>query len=239
MCTVTFIARKRGYHLGMNRDEKLTRPEGLPPIMRKVSGRGVLGPSEPGRGSWIALNDGGACLALINWYSVAARVDDPAVSRGEVVNALSAAVSPDFGDVALAELPLTRINPFRLLGIFPAAGAIAEWRWDLNRLVRKNHPWKTQQWISSGFDELTARRIRSRTFQLAKRQKSAGSPGWLRRLHRTHLPQAGPFSTCMHRADAATVSYTEVYVSARESVMHHHPGAPCQAAASSVCSLRR
>src|SRR5689334_4291843 len=31
MCTVTFIARQRGYCLGMNRDEKLARPIGLPP----------------------------------------------------------------------------------------------------------------------------------------------------------------------------------------------------------------
>ena len=31
MCTVTFIERQRDYCLGMNRDEKLARPAGLPP----------------------------------------------------------------------------------------------------------------------------------------------------------------------------------------------------------------
>jgi hypothetical protein len=42
-----------------------------------------------------------------------------------------------------------------------------------------------------------------RLFQRAGRQHSADSLDWLRRLHRSHSPQAGPFSTCMHRSDAA------------------------------------
>ena len=37
MCTVTFIARQKGYCLGMNRDEKLTRPTGLPPKKHGVA----------------------------------------------------------------------------------------------------------------------------------------------------------------------------------------------------------
>lgn len=228
MCTVTFIARQRGYCLGMNRDEKLTRPTGLPPKAKKINGRTVISPSEPGGGTWIATNDHGATLALINWYSITARVGGKAVSRGEVVNSMSAAVSPDFADAALRGLPLNRINPFRLIGVYPATDEIIEWRWNLSQLVRKHHRWKTQQWISSGFDEPTAQRVRGKTFQRAGRQHSADSLDWLRRLHRSHSPKAGPFSTCMHRADAATVSYTEVTVSSRLAMMRHHAGTPCQ-----------
>ena len=228
MCTVTFIARKQGYWLGMNRDEKLTRPTGLPPKVKNVKGRAVISPSEPGGGTWIALNDHGATLALINWYSITARVAGKAVSRGEVINSMSAAISPDFADADLHGLPLNQINPFRLIGIYPATSEIVEWRWNFKQLVRKNHRWKSQQWISSGFDEPTAQRLRGKTFQRAGRQHCAGSPDWLRRLHCSHLPQAGPFSTCMHRADAATVSYTEVTVSLSEASMRYHPGAPCQ-----------
>jgi hypothetical protein len=235
MCTVTFIARQRGYSLGMNRDEKLTRPTGLPPKKRMVNGCAVLCPAEPGGGTWITLNEGGTCFALINWDSIAQRVDRNPVSRGEVVNSVSAIVLPDLAEVALGNLPLKQINPFRLIGIFPAAGEIGEWRWDLQRLVRKNHAWRTQQWISSGFDESTAQRIRSKVFQQAQRQKSVGSLDWLRRLHRSHAPQPGPFSTCMHRADAATVSYTEVLVSPREGLMRYHAGGPCHG---STCFCR-
>ena len=227
MCTVTFIARRRGYALGMNRDEKLTRPIGLPPRKSVVNGCAVLCPSEPGGGTWIALNHTGASLALINWYSVTKRVNRDPVSRGEVVKKISAADSPDGADVIMRELPLSRINPFRLIGVFPGINKIVEWQWDLIRLIRKGRPWKTQQWISSGFDEPTAQRLRSRTFQYALRQCSAGRLDWLRRLHRSHTPQPGPFSTCMHRTDATTVSYTEVAVSLYHARMTYQCGPPC------------
>lgn len=228
MCTVTFVPRRRGYALAMNRDEKLARVAGLPPKLREVNGWAVLSPSEPDGGTWIALNDSGATLALINWYSITARVKGETVSRGRVVNAVSTANTSDRAAAALALLSLHRINPFRLIGVFPAAKQIAEWRWDLEKLLQKKHPWKMRQWVSSGFDEPTAQRVRGKTFRNALHQKSAGSLDWLRRLHRSHLPEAGPFSICMHRADAATVSGTEVVVSARQALMRYHAGAPCR-----------
>jgi len=141
---------------------------------------------------------------------------------------MSSSISPEVAAAALDGLPLNRINPFRLIGIYPAAGEIVEWRWNLKQLVRKNHRWKSQQLISSGFDEPAAQRVRGRTFRQAQKQKSAGSLDWLRRLHRSHAPETGPFSTCMHRADATTVSYTEISISPREAVMRYHAGAPCQ-----------
>jgi hypothetical protein len=222
----------------MNRDEKLTRPTGLPPKQKTVNDRAVICPSEPGGGTWIAVNDHGATLALINWYSIAVRVVGKAVSRGKVINSISAAISADVADAALHGLPLNRINPFRLIGIYPATSEIVEWRWNMKQLVRKNHRWKTQQWISSGFDEPTAQRVRGKTFQRAARQQSTGSLDWLSRLHRSHSPKAGPFSTCMHRADAATVSYTEVAVSSRRATMRYHAGTPCRNAKSNTCSIR-
>src|SRR5260221_4237086 len=101
MCTVTFIARQRGYCLGMNRDEKLTRPTGLAPKRLKVDGCAVIGPSEPGGGTWTTVNDHGVAVALVNWYCIKAQVTGKAVSRGEVVNSVSAATSPEFADALL------------------------------------------------------------------------------------------------------------------------------------------
>jgi hypothetical protein len=234
MCTITFIAQQRGYCLGMNRDEKLTRPTGLPPKRTMVDGRSVLCPSEPGGGTWIAVNDHRAALALINWYSIRARVGGKPVSRGEVVYSMSAATSADLAEAALRELPLNRINPFRLIGVFPGTGELIEWRWDLKKIARKNHRWKSQQWISSGFDEPAAQRIRGTAFRQAQKQKSVGRLEWLRRLHRSHSPQVGPFSTCTHREDAGTVSYTEIAVSGQRVQMRYHNGAPCQSPSFSI-----
>jgi hypothetical protein len=228
MCTVTFIAQRNGYCLGMNRDERLTRVEGLPPTRNKLNGRRLLYPAEPSGGTWIALNDSGASLALINWYSVTDKVDRGAMSRGEVVKAVGAADSAEVANAALKELPLKGINPFRLIGIFPSSLEIIEWRWNLKQLVRKNARWTAQQWISSGFDETAAQRTRSQTFRHALRRISTPSISWLRKLHSSHAPHVGPFSTCMHRAGAATVSYTEILVSRGTGTMRYHAGPPCK-----------
>lgn len=228
MCTVSLIIRKGGYVLGMNRDEKRSRQTGLYPSQKNVAGRAIVSPSEPGGGTWIALNDLGVCIALINWYSIVSRVARDSVSRGEVVNAVCAADSVEFVEATFKSLPLHRVNPFRLIGVFPGKCEVFEWQWNLKKLLIKRHPWKTNQWASSGFDEPTARRIRGETFTLALRQTSFSSAQWLRRLHGSHKPHAGPFSTCMHREDAETVSYTEVALNRRHATMWHHLGPPCQ-----------
>ena len=90
MCTVTFIARKNGFALGMNRDEKLARATARPPSIEEIGGRRALFPSEPSGGTWIGVNDTGAGFALVNWYSISARVAGASVSRGVVVKS-----SPD------------------------------------------------------------------------------------------------------------------------------------------------
>src|SRR5688572_19774021 len=134
MCTVSFIARKQGYLLGMNRDEQLTRAQGLPPKLRSVNGVRVIYPSEPGGGTWISLNESGATLALINWYSITTRVQSHPISRGEIVSAARFASDPTAAEATLNRLPLRRINPFRLIGIFPGRQEVAEWRWNLKQL---------------------------------------------------------------------------------------------------------
>jgi hypothetical protein len=239
MCTVSFIARQNGYALGMNRDEKVTRVPGLPPKKFHIGERAVVCPSEPGGGTWIALNDAGITFALINWYSVPATVEGGAVSRGRVISAVCATDLENTVAGTLEQLPLGKINPFRLVGIFPKNKQVMEWRWDLRKLVQKQCRWERHQWISSGFDERTAQLTRARTFDQAIHQRSAGSLAWLRRLHRSHSPQMGPFSTCMHRADAATVSFTEVRVGSRRATMRHQTGAPCQPSATFIESIVR
>jgi hypothetical protein len=227
MCTVTLIARRNGYALGMNRDEKLTRVPGLPPRLKNRNGRAVLAPGEPSGGTWIGVNDTGATLALINWYSIISRVAGQTVSRGEVVKLALLSDSPTLVDQTLKELPLACVNPFRLIGVFPICKAVVEWRWNLEQLKRRDHRWQTNAWISSGFDEPGAQQARDKAFKAAFRQSSAGTANWLRRLHRSHGSERGPYSTCMHREDAATVSYSEVRVSRHNATVRYTPGAPC------------
>jgi hypothetical protein len=226
MCTLTFVARRKGYALGMNRDEKRARAAALPPSIQHIAGGKALLPSEPGGGTWIGANDFGATFALLNWYSVAKTVNGAAISRGQIVRAVLGATSQPSAQRILDANSLGRVNPFRLVGIFPDR-TIVEWRWDLSRLETKPHEWKGATWISSGYDEPGAEMSRRQNFATALDQLSAGTLPWLRRLHRCHQPTAGPYSTCMHRAEAVTVSYTEVMVTGAAATVRYTPGAPC------------
>jgi len=239
MCTVTFIARKNGFALGMNRDEQLTRAPARPPQVWRLAGRRALYPSEPGGGTWVGVNEAGTGLALINWYAIAARVTGATVSRGEVVKAALAVDTVMAAEQILAGLPLKRMNAFRLIGFFPVNREVVEWRWNLKRLTARRHAWETNIWISSGFDEPGAQRLRGKTFGDACRQVSAGSLSWLRRLHRSHRPASGPYAICMHRAEAATVSYSEIVLTPSAATMRYHGGAPCSGAAFSLHQLKR
>jgi hypothetical protein len=179
-------------------------------------------------------------------------------SRGLVVRELAGKSTADEIAAALRKLPLRKLRPFRLIAIVPAKTRVTEWRWNLERLTRRDHKWQRQHWFSSGFDERTAERVRAKvcssfvaggglsavalakaddpgSHETSRRGGRAGvddagySLRWLRELHRSHTPKRGPFSVCMHRADASTVSYTEVAVSDHRATMRYKPGPACAA----------
>jgi len=224
MCTVTFIARKNGYALGMNRDEQLARVKALPPSRQEISGRVALFPSEPNGGTWIGINDGGVTFALVNWYSVQTRVSADAVSRGRLVRSALAVNEAESIDQILKGFPLGRTNPFRLIGVFYDTEQVIEWQWNLSTLRSVGHDWKTNVWISSGFDEAGAQGTRRLVFDRLIEQESAIDSRRLQTFHASHSPACGAYSVCMHRSDAATVSYTEVAVRGRAARMRYSPG---------------
>lgn len=227
MCTVTLIARDDGFRLGMNRDEQRTRPLALPPERACIDGVECLYPREPGGGTWIGVNALGTGFALINWYAIRAQPRGRAGSRGQIIPSILSLREPDAVEVALRYRDLSNTRPFRLIAIMPHLRQITEWRWDLTALGRADHPWQTSTWISSGHDEHGAQRSRGDVFNQRLGEPDAGSAKWLRKLHASHEPECGPYSTCMHRTDAVTVSYTEIAVKPEAVELHYHAGSPC------------
>ena len=248
MCTVSFLPKSQGFYLAMNRDEKRDRFAALAPAVVKSGSRHAVFPREPTGGTWISANDAGVCLALINWHRVEREPKNDLRSRGLVVRELAGKSSANEIAAALRKLPLQKLRPFRLIAILPDKMRVIEWRWNLERLIKRDHEWQRQHWFSSGFDERTAERVRAKvcaSFVVRLRRDDPGSRetsrrggrtgvnaagyslSWLRELHRSHAPKRGPFSICMHRPDAATVSYTEVAVSRQRATMRYKSRASC------------
>jgi hypothetical protein len=227
MCTVSFVPKSHGFYLAMNRDEERDRPAALIPTVVKIEGRRAVFPYEPTGGTWISVNDGGVCLALINWYRIQRKPNNGTLSRGLVVRELAGETSTDKIATSVKRLPLRELRPFRLIAIVPGEGRVIEWRWNLQRLMRCDHRWQRQHWFSSGFDQPRAEVERAKTCASASAKAADHPLKRLRDLHRSHAPKRGPFSICMHRADAATVSYTEIAVSKQRVSMRYKSGPPC------------
>jgi hypothetical protein len=227
MCTVSFLPNAQGFYLGMNRDEKLDRFTALAPRIVALARHRAVFPREPTGGTWISANDVGICLALINWHRVECEPKHEVISRGQVVRELAGKSSADEIANSVMKLQLRKLRPFRLIAIVPSERILTEWRWNLEWLTMRTHEWQRQHWFSSGFDEGRAELERQRVCDAASDRQSTGSLSWLRQLHRSHAPKRGPFSICMHRADATTVSYTEVAVSGRRATMLYKPGPSC------------
>lgn len=228
MCTISFVPRGNGYVLGMNRDEQRQRVTALGPVQEEVGGRRIINPREPSGGTWISLNDDGVSFGLVNWYSQPGKAASPIRSRGEVVLRFRSLTTPEQVRTAAGEFGLSHLNPFRVIGVFPALSIILEWQWDGKQWVERRHGWNPRQWISSGWDEPGAQRSRSAVFDRRRVEVDANTTEWVRRLHASHDDGPSPYSTCMHREDAATVSYCEIEVENGRGEMRYSPGPLCE-----------
>ena len=166
-------------------------------------------------------NAAGVCLALINWHRIQRRPVCSIMSRGQVVRKLAGKSSTSEVAVALNELPLNRLRPFRLVAIIPTEKSLTEWRWDLDRLTTRKHAWKSRHWFSSGFDEPRAERERDRvcksrpepkirrTAQLAAgsvKRPCRGVPIMTGRKTGRGTPCEAMFLVCRHNLGKLTVS---------------------------------
>lgn len=226
MCTVSFIPKTGGYLVAMNRDELFTRGEAELPKLQSIGGVRSVYPQDAVGGTWIATNEFGNTWALLNW-NIEPHCPRPR-SRGEVILLTVPSRSIDAANALLLGSSLQGIGPFRTVGIFAQQKAIREWRWDGARLDSIEHPWAAHHWFSSGRSDELATNQRSTQLQNAWRSNDAGSVAWLRRQHESHMPEAGAYSICVHRDDAATLSYTEIEVGLEHVRLRYKNAAPCQ-----------
>jgi hypothetical protein len=173
----------------------------------------------------LAVNEHGLGLALLNRYDPAPRSNSETLrSRGLLV--IDLAGSCDEPPEVLAHLEgldLCSYSPFTLALFSPEEEPLAV-AWNGLRLSAPWHP--KQPLASSSYDPegINAARQASAHTLLAP----APSRDELLSFHRSHHPERGPYSPCMHRADAATVSLTWVGVTSEDVAMAYAAGPPCK-----------
>jgi hypothetical protein len=212
----------------MNRDERLTRPIAIPPRVLELDGATAIYPREVSGGTWIGCNGYGNLLALLNWNDgMAPAVEAEARSRGLLIPQLIAGYDMANAYARFTRLNLNGISPFRLIGAFLGERTITEWCWSGSCRQEFKFSWDKRHWFSSSVSDAMARQERGRVCERAE-MKLATAPGsWVEKLHQSHDPVPGPFSVCVHRKTAATVSYTEVRCSGRSISMSYRDGSPC------------
>ncbi len=200
-----------------NRDELKDRETAVPPQVIERDGVRFLAPIDPrGGGTWIAANEYGLVVALLNEYAADTVVGWPAHwgSRGALV--MDFAVSRTRSNVweAMEKIRAANYPPFRLVAFSPdeTAGAwhIDSWRGNGEGDVESIEP--VMPMSSSSFDTDSVIAARRRQF----REIDQLSPESLWRFHHHASPTPSARTVRMLRADAQTWSISRIAVSPRK-----------------------
>jgi hypothetical protein len=224
MCTVSWIHQPDGYHLLCNRDERHTRGVATTPGIFEQGGSRFVAPTDADHGgTWIAVNEHGLGLCLLNGRSW--EPGHGGRSRGLVIPELIWLRSAEDCAFVLGRFDISPFAPFTLLMLDPGQPAIVA-AWDGSTLAVERNADRRAPLVSSSFDPEAVRRSRTREFA----RRSTGDAASLYRFHTSHggTEAGNPYSTCMHRSDAETVSFSWVVVTRDEVRFLYLPSAPCR-----------
>ncbi|MDH3283805.1 MAG: hypothetical protein OEQ13_03625, partial [Acidobacteriota bacterium] len=121
-----------------------------------------------------------------------------------------------------------RYRPFSLAAFEPGrAPSMATWNG--RTLTSRELGPEDMPLISSGWSQDAAEASRRASFaELSQGGTRPLNQELLLRFHGSHDPERGPFSPCMHRRDAATVSMSWIRVRPREVTFTYVDGPPCR-----------
>jgi hypothetical protein len=237
MCTVSWIHEDAGYQLFCNRDEKLARSAATKPQLLCRYGVRILAPIDgDAGGTWIATNEFGITVCLLN--GTFERASPSSVgwrSRGLLVLDLASAESIQDVQSRIWQSDLLRYEPFTLAVLEPGQYTLViEWDGVEKRILPFGEPYMPL--ASSSFDAAEAQRTRHREFE---KLNTAGTLHAIPLLvfHRSHVPDRGAYSPCMHRADAETASFSWITVNGTEASFYYSAGPPCRSLAGASYNL--
>lgn len=233
MCTVSWIHQDGGYQLLCNRDERHTRKNALPPRVHDRDRVRFIAPIDGDHGgSWIGVNQFGLSLCLLNRYQDGEQSQtESVISRGHVLLELMDCGAREDVQKRILETDVSRSQPFTLVALEPGKNALVL-HWTGRECVSDRNGERAMPLTSSSYDPARIEESRKRCYERVIRG-SAKSPELLFKFHASHEPGSGPYSTCMHRADARTVSFCRIKVADDEIEFCYYPDSPCSLRAES------
>src|SRR5215472_2381117 len=238
MCTVSGVHQSNGYHLLCNRDERRTRGTAVAPHIVERGGVRYIAPIDSdGGGTWLSANEFGISVCLLNG---SAGVEPSGIRRSRGLLLRELAWAPSAGECALwlRHLDLGPFAPFSIVIIEPGRSAILA-QWNGIELTVDPAGDRHMPLTSSSYDAAGVRRARLNEFARRAGAWLHADPTLLYWFHSSHGAAPDAYSTCMHREDAETVSFSWVIVSRDTIRFLYSPGAPCQSKPSDQKILAR
>jgi hypothetical protein len=216
-----------GYHLFFNRDEQKSRSRAsLPEQAISDSGIDYLAPTDTeAGGTWIAVNQFGISLALLNHYEFQQlETYKDWNSRGEIIKRLI-----DIYDIhqirsCFKSIDLKRYRAFRLF-VMDVNGNNRLCVWDGRELSIQAKV--TAPKTSSSVDAYNVKQQRRQLYYDSGLQNSTSIDDFYR-YHASHFPDSLSNSVCMHREQGQTVSFTHIKVTGACAEVYYSDGAPCE-----------
>ena len=240
MCTVSWIHREDGYLLLFNRDELRTRKPASAPRIEQRNGVAFIAPLDGDHGgSWIGVNQFGLTLCLLNRFDdLPGGIIHEYASRGLLLHELLDCSALKMVIERVDDAKCFRFRPFTLVALVTGQPAMLI-EWTGSEKITKTHAESLMPITSSSLREGNVVLERKERFQEMVLERSKVDDELLFQFHRSHLPERGPASVCMHRPDARTVSMSTVTVTQKAIEFVYHPNSPCQPAMADRLQLER
>jgi len=228
MCTATWLFNDNGYDLFFNRDELNTRKEAIPPILKSIHSISYLSPTDADEGgTWIAVNQFGLSLFLLNYYHADFNIKQEIKykSRGLIIPDLINGDNPGLVFAKLSESDLSYFRPF-ILAVISSEKKVSTFSWNgTEKTINEN---VDVPLCSSSFKSVDVIKSRSEYFRSEVKSTISLTVDTYFAFHKSHYPDKNAFSVCMHRDDAHTVSICHVKVTRNEISLSYLSGNPCE-----------
>jgi hypothetical protein len=226
VCTVSWLHCDDGYELFCNRDEKHTRAVARGPEITAYEGVRFIAPQDTvGGGTWIAVNEYGVSFCLLNGQQE--KTSRISISRGRVIRELLSAASLSIALQRASSIDPSRFAPFTLV-ILESGQHASTVEWNGRDKAILPYADVVMPLTSSSVDSEGVRLRRHQELRALCGSPESLNSGILLKFHSSHAAGPDAYSTCMHRPDAETVSFSWIKVMHSEARFFYSPAAPCR-----------